>query len=146
MRAVFNKTGAWIQGRLCVLRKSKIAEDLAIKKAKRDACKEQRVIQPETLEYAKYIILFTTLPETDFLTQDIFEWYRLRWQIELVFKRLKSLTSFGHLPKYDDVSARSWLYGKLFVGLLAEKLIQSATIFPWGYSLWGKNEKQMARG
>jgi hypothetical protein len=138
--------GIWINGRLCVLRKSKIAGELAIKKIKRQASKRQTISQPTTFEFAKYIILFTTLPAVDFLTNDIFEWYRLRWQIELVFKRLKSLTAFGHLPKYDDVSARSWLYGKLFVGLLVEKLIQSANaISPWGYCLSRQNEKQMER-
>ena len=43
------------------------------------------------------------------------EWYRLRWQVELVFKRFKSLAQLGHVPKYDDDSAKAWLYGKLFV-------------------------------
>ena len=54
------------------------------------------------------------------------EWYRLRWQVELVFKRFKSLAQLGHLPKYDDDSAKAWLYGKLFVALLVEKLLHHA--------------------
>lgn len=126
--------GLWINGRLCLLRKSKTAIDLALKKLKREASKRQSELQPSTIEFVKYIILFTTLPGDAFSTHEILEWYRLRWQIELVFKRLKSLTAFGHLPKYDDISARAWLYGKLFVGLLTEKLIDSARVFsPWGY-------------
>ena len=64
------------------------------------------------------------------------EWYRLRWQVELVFKRFKSLAQLGHVPKYDDESAKAWLYGKLFVALLVEKLIHHArTISPWGYDV-----------
>lgn len=132
--------GIWINGRLCVIRKSKTAIELALKKLKREASKRQSELQPTTIEFAKYIILFTTLPSTEFSTNEVLEWYRFRWQIELVFKRLKSLTAFGHLPKYDDVSARSWLYGKLFVGLLTEKLIHSARVIsPWGYCLSGEN-------
>ena len=67
------------------------------------------------------------------------EWYRLRWQVELVFKRFKSLAQLGHLPKYDDdESAKAWLYGKLFVALLVEKLLHHArTISPWGYDVHG---------
>jgi IS4 transposase len=66
----------------------------------------------------------------------VLDWYRLRWQIELVFKRLKSLARLGHLPKYDDQSSRAWLYGKLFVALLTHKLIRQARDFsPWGYQL-----------
>jgi hypothetical protein len=54
----------------------------------------------------------------------------------LVFKRVKSWAQRGHLPKYDDESAQAWLYGKLLVALLVEKLIPHATaISPWGYHL-----------
>ena len=123
-----------IEGRLCVIRKSQIAADLAIAKIKKQASKRQRTVKPQTLEYAKYVIVFTTLPLESFSTHCVLEGYRLRWQIELVFKRLKSLAEFGHLPKYDDRSTRAWLYGKLFVGLLTEKLVHYArAVSPWGY-------------
>lgn len=142
------KTAAqgWIQGRLCVLRKSQAAITIAVKKLRKNASKRQSTPHPHTVEFSKYVIVFTTLPATEFSTDDVLEWYRLRWQIELVFKRLKSLTAFGHLPKYDEVSARSWLYGKLFVGLLTEKLLLVAqSVSPWGYGLPGKNEKSLER-
>lgn len=138
--------GIWINGRLCVIRKSQAAIELAQKKLKNKANKNQSELQPCTIEYGGYIILFTTLPANDFSTHAVLEWYRLRWQIELVFKRLKSLTAFGHLPKYDDISARAWLYGKLFVGLLTEKLLDTAGVFsPWGYGLSGENQKSVER-
>ena len=64
------------------------------------------------------------------------EWYRLRWQVELVFQRFKSLAQLGHLPKHNDRSAKAWLYGKLLVALLVEKLIGHATaISPWGCNM-----------
>ena len=145
--AVRLKTEAgWLNGRVCVVRKSETAIVLAQKKLRQAASKRQKVIKPATLEFAKYIILFTTLPEAEFSTEAILEWYRLRWQIELIFKRLKSLTAFGHLPKYDEVSSRSWLYGKLFVALLIEKMLYFArAISPWGYDLSGQNQKSVER-
>ena len=73
---------------------------------------------------------------------EVLEWYRVRWQVELVFKRFKSLAALGHLPKYDDDSAKAWLYGKLPVALLVEKLLRHArAISPWGYDL-GKEARQ----
>ena len=61
---------------------------------------------------------------------------RLRWQIELVFKRMKSIMGMGHLPKADPNSSRAWLHGKLFVALLVERMIEAAkSFFPWGYPL-----------
>lgn len=125
----------FVTGRVCAIRKSETAIAQTIKKLKRDACRKQHKLKPETLEYARYVILFTTLPMKEYSATSVLEWYRLRWQVELIFKRLKSLAGLGHLPKYDDASARAWLYGKLFVGLLTEKLIRQANeISPWGYS------------
>ena len=50
-----------------------------------------------------------------------------------VFKRLKSILAMGHLPKYDDQSSRAWLYGKLLVALLTQRLVHlGSTISPWG--------------
>lgn len=125
-----------IKGRLCALRKSKEATKLAQEKLKREAARKGKQLRPETLEYAKYVLLFTTYPQKDFTASDVLEWYRLRWQVELVFKRFKSLAQLGHLPKYDDESSKSWLYGKLFVALLVEALIgYASSISPLGYVL-----------
>ena len=91
-------------------------------------------MQPETLFYAQYVMILTTFPEQDFPAELILEWYRFRWQIELVFKRFKQIAQLGHLPKYDEESAKAWLYGKLLAALLTEKVIQQANaLSPWGY-------------
>ncbi len=123
-------------GRLIALRKSEAATRRARKKIQRKAQQGGPQTKPETLEYAAYVILFTTLPAEQFSGAQVLEWYRLRWQIELVFKRLKTLAQLGHLPKEEPDSARSWLYGKLLVALLAQKLIRvGRSISPWGYLL-----------
>lgn len=131
--ALSGKRG-WIAGRVCALRKSATAIQKAENRLQRKASKGQFELRPETLEYAKYVVVFTTWRNA--AAVDILDWYRVRWQIELAFKRLKSLAQFGHLPKYDDRSSRAWLYGKLFVALLAQKLVRTAReLSPWGYSL-----------
>ena len=123
-----------LAGRLCVIRKSEEAIRLAHKKLRRKASKRGNKLQAETLLYAKYVIVFTTFAEEHFSAHAVLEWYRLRWQIELVFKRFKQIADLGHLPKQDPESAKAWLYGKLFVALLTEKLIATAkSISPWGY-------------
>jgi hypothetical protein len=125
---------ALIEGRVCAVRKSEAAIEKAESRLRRKASKKQTKLQPETLEYARYVIVFTTW-RTPAASQ-ILEWYRLRWQIELAFKRLKALAQLGHLPKYDDRSSRAWLYGKLLVALLAQKLMRvGRDISPWGYLL-----------
>ena len=87
-----------------------------------------------TLRYAQYVLVFTTLSEAEASPEQVLEAYRLRWQIELTFKRLKSLAQLGHIPKHDDRSSRAWLYAKLLLALLSQKLARvGKAISPWGY-------------
>ena len=113
-----------IAGRVCAVRKTEEAIKRTEKQLRRNASKQGEALQPETLEYAKYIIVFTTFDPLSFSADTVLHWYRVRWQVELAFKRLKSLAQLGHLPKADEQSARAWLYGKLFVALLTEQLIR----------------------
>lgn len=123
-----------IVGRVCAIRKSEQAIERARRRIQRRASKKQTRVKDTTWEYAKYVTVFTT--ETTLPADTVLEWYRVRWQIELSFKRLKGLTHLGHLPKYDDQSVRAWLYGKLFVALLTQKLVRvGRELSPWGYIL-----------
>jgi hypothetical protein len=123
-----------VAARLCVIRKTKAAIALAQKRARRKASKRGSELQPQTLIYAEYVMVLTTFPQQEFPATVILQWYRFRWQVELVFKRFKQIAQLGHLPKQDPESAKAWLYGKLFVALLTDKLIQQArALSPWGY-------------
>jgi len=123
-----------IPGRLCAIRKSEVAIAHAQRRLTRREQTRQRKAKPETREYACYVLVFTTLPASRADARQVLEQYRLRWQIELVFKRLKSLAGLGHVPKHDEQSIRAWLYGKLLVALLTQKLARiGAAISPWGY-------------
>jgi hypothetical protein len=123
-----------IAGRLCAIRKSEQAAARARRHIQRKAQQGGPQPKPETLQYACYVMVFTTVPANCFSTMEVLEWYRVRWQIELVFKRLKTLAKLGSLPKHDDQSARAWLYGKLLMVLLGQKLERlGRAISPWGY-------------
>jgi hypothetical protein len=126
--------GSRIQGRLCAIRKTQEAIDKAHRRLRRKAQKKQRAVTADQQEFASYVMVLTTLPSKQVKAPQVLECYRLRWQIELTFKRLKSIVQLGHIPKQDDDSSRAWLYGKLFLALLSEKLIRTAdSVSPWGY-------------
>jgi len=119
--------------RLCAVRKSAEAVVATERRLRERASRKGQQLKPETLEYAQWIIVLTTVVADVLSDAQILEWYRVRWQIELAFKRLKSLAGLGHLPKYDAVSSRAWLYGKLLVALLTERMQRYARAFsPWG--------------
>ena len=130
---------AWVQDdigsmavRVCAYKKT-TAQTLAAQTAiQQEATKKHRNVQPQTLEAAGYVIVVTTPREPS--AAAIMEFYRRRWQVELAFKRLKSLRQLGHLKKTDKEGAKAWLQGKLLVACLIEKLILTAERFsPWGY-------------
>jgi len=123
-----------IEGRLCAIRKSEEAIERSRRKLRRRKQMKQQKTRPATIVSASYIVVFTTLPTAEATAKEVLDCYRLRWQIELVFKRLKSITALGHVPKHDEQSSHAWLYGKLLVALLSQKLTRMGTAFsPWGY-------------
>lgn len=129
------KVGETIPGRLCAVRKSAAAAQKSRQRVRRESQRNGTQVQPQTLEAAEYILIFTTLP-IDVSAEEVMNVYRLRWQIELEFKRLKSLVQLGHLKKHDPEAARSWLQGKLLVALLLARLIAHAErVSPWGYEI-----------
>lgn len=124
-----------LHGRLCAIRKSQAAIQRAEFRL-RDKQQRGKSVGPLSWLCARYVLVFTTLRSEEASAEKVLELYRLRWQIELSFKRLKSIAQLGHLPKYDDRSSRAWLYGKLFLALLTEKMTRVAsTVSPWGYQL-----------
>ena len=78
-------------------------------------------VAPEHLEAAEYIILFTTAQVARLSAHRCVEAYRLRWQVELLFKRWKSLCRFDRLPNYRDDTMCAWLTAKVLLGLLLDK-------------------------
>jgi hypothetical protein len=122
--------------RVCAVRKSQAAYNKCLKKIEAEARKKKREVRPETREYAKYVIVLTTLGARELGAREVLETYRGRWQVELAFKRLKSLLEAGSVPKSDDASALAWMQGKLLEALLVEKLLEQAGAFsPWGHRL-----------
>jgi len=129
----FNDRGYWL--RLCAVRKSQVAAERARRKVRDKAKLDGRQPSARSLELAEYILVLSSLPP-EFTRSQVLELYRSRWQIELAFKRLKSLLGAGHVPKFDDQSARAWMQAKLLTALLLERLLLEAKIFsPWGYQL-----------
>jgi hypothetical protein len=132
---VRNPRGGWIVGRLIALRQSAEATRCLRRRLRRRAQRNQETVSAESLQIAEYFMVWTTLPKA-FTSAQVLEFYRLRWQIELVFKRMKSILGLGHLPKKDPLSAKAWLEGKLFTGLLIERMVRAAeSLSPWGYAL-----------
>jgi hypothetical protein len=130
-----DRGGEELPVRICAIKKSDSEAERSIKASLKEKRKKQKNINPGTLEYHRYITVVSSLPDSIGAGR-ILELYRLRWQVELAFKRLKGIFSLGHLPKKDKEAARAWLHGKLFVALLAQRIVDESQLFsPWGYPM-----------
>jgi hypothetical protein len=112
--------------RMVIIKKPPAAAATARRKARRASQKSQHRTDPRTLAAADHVILLTSLKPEEFPTDQLGALYRLRWQIELAIKRLKSLLHIDRLPAKDPDLARAWLYAHLLVALLLDE--QSATL------------------
>jgi len=82
------------------------------------------------------IWVLSTLQREQASSLDLLQLYRLRWQIELFFKRLKSLLHLDTLPSRQGPTAKSWMLARFLAAALAQKLVQpSGPLSPWGYEL-----------
>jgi hypothetical protein len=85
--------------------------------------------------------VLTTLSAKQMPAVGILGLYRVRWQIELLFKRLKSLLHLDALPSREGPTAKSWMLARLIAAALAQRLVQpSGPLSPWGYILRGSDE------
>ncbi len=125
----------FIAGRICAVRKSVSAANKERKRILKESSRRGRQTRPQTLEAAGYTFMFTTL-DRSISAEIVVTIFRTRWQIELLFKRLKSLLGLGHLHNKNPESAKAWLYGKLLAACLMEALVVvSERFFPWGYPI-----------
>ena len=92
------------------------------KRTRRRASKQGHRLDPRTERAAGYLILLTSLPAERAGAAKVVELYRARWQIELGFKRLKSLGDLDGLRAADPALARTWLLAQLIAAVLSEDL------------------------
>jgi hypothetical protein len=121
--------GSWVRGRVCALRlpppQAVRAQKRRVQRARRTGAK----VRATTLEGAGYLYVFTTVPASRLRADRVLEFYRARWQVELAFKRLKSLLQADQLRETSPASALLWLQGKMLYALLVQASLAQASAF-----------------
>ncbi len=110
--------------RLIVQRKTPEAAEATRSALRRAAANKGKALDPRSLIAAEFMLLATSLPKSGYSAKAVLAVYRLRWQIELAFKRLKSLLHIDQIPTWTERGSRSWLYAHLILALLCDDLSQ----------------------
>jgi hypothetical protein len=90
----------------------------ARRRVQAEAKRRKRRLDERSLLAAGFVLLTSNLPNDHWTPLDILALYRFRWQIELVFKQLKSLLSFDLLRATDPQLAQVYLLTKILIALL----------------------------
>lgn len=123
--------------RLIAVKKSAPATAREQKHIRYRAQRKRRRPDPRSLRAAAYVYVITDLPPDILPPAEALELYRLRWQIELAFKRLKSILRLDRLRAHKPQLAKTYLYGKLLAALILDELCETAVaFFPWGFPLF----------
>ena len=115
--------------RLCAIKKTKEEIRAEEKRLKKLESKKQKTYSEETKFTHRYMFVITSLP-AEISAEEILACYRLRWQAELVFKRLKSLLQLGNIPTKTKESGEVWISGKILLSLLTEKYLGDIDFSP----------------
>ena len=102
-------------------------------KLRRNSAKKGRTPSAISMRLAGYFCVLTSLPEAVASDAVVLELYRIRWQIELFFKRCKSLLHLDQLRADDPQLVKSYCLCKLIEVVLIELLAGEGDFFsPWG--------------
>ena len=100
------------------------------KRVKRKSGKAGHQMDPRTATAAGYLMLLTSLPAQRATPERIVQLYRQRWQVELGFKRLKTIGGIDQLPATNPALARTWLLAHLIAAVLTDELACRLVGFP----------------
>jgi len=134
---IHGSQGDPIPARLIVVRKSREATERERRKARAEAKSKGNQVTERTLKAAAFTFLLTTAEDSVASDVALAELYRIRWQIELAFKRLKSLMGLDSLRAKDPLLVRTYLLAKMIAAVLMETIADQCRAFsPWGVPLW----------
>lgn len=118
-----------LPARLIVARKPEWATEAERRRIHREASRKGRKADPRTLKAAAYFFVLTSVPQQELSAQQALELYRMRWQIEMAFKRMKGLLHLGDIPMKDPQLAHGYLCAKLLAALMLEDLTKDFLAF-----------------
>ena len=116
--------------RLVAIRKPPLAAEAARAQARQTAQRKGKAISSGTLAAAGWVILVTSLDAKAFPADRIGDLYRVRWRVEMAFKRLKSLIGLSAPPSEDPQIAKTWILAHLLMILLLEPHTSAPEISP----------------
>ncbi len=118
----------------CRLIALRVSEDIANerrRKLKKAAKKKGRTVSKRHLQMCEWTLLITNIPQDCLSTKMARAFYTVRWQIELLFKQLKSVVRIHQSDTGNEHRLRCELYGKLIIAAIIHRIHAFETHRQW---------------
>lgn len=116
--------GRMFASRLCWMRLPQSEANKAKARAKRQG------VRGAELQAAEYVVVLTTAEREKINTEQALELYRARWQVELDFKRDKSIGQLDTLPSMIPKTIHAWLCAKVLLDIIVRRLAAQDVCVP----------------
>jgi hypothetical protein len=120
--------------RLCAYRKDRESERKGLEAVRKTNARKRggKAATDRQRAYNRYVVVAASLGGEGMTACRVMELYRLRRQIELAFKRQKTLFDCRQIPAKFDATTRALFYGKLLLAALCEQITHGGRFSPWG--------------
>lgn len=120
--AYWSEAGERGRVRIVAKRRKEHERLAAERKLRRKAQKVGRSVSPIGLFLCGWLLLLTTLEQQSFSESEVLWLYRARWQVELLFKRMKQLLRLGQVRATSTDGATASIRALLVAWLLQEQV------------------------
>lgn len=99
-----------------------------IRRVNKENKRKGRTVSKEYKLFLTYALFISNLPE-EFDFEAVYTIYRLRWQVELVFKTWKSILKIHHVHSAKESNVLCKVYGKLIVAIITNIIYRNAQLY-----------------
>ena len=125
--AIRSRTAWWCyagrrgQVRIIAKRRTEQERQAAERRLLRKARQHGRAVSAVAMFLCGWLLLLTSLPSDSWSADELLWLYRARWQVELLFKRMKQLLQLGHIRATSQAGAEATIRALLIAWLLHEQ-------------------------
>lgn len=130
---------AEVQCRLVCIKAPKQVAEKRIREKKRNCKKRNWKMKKATLFLCGWTLMITNVPKEQLPAEKVFAIYRIRWQIELIFKQFKSTFQINKCNTKNKYRLLSEIYGKLILCVIVSKVHGKLHS-----ELWNLNKKELS--
>ncbi len=120
----------------------RVKEEVANKRRmriKKEAKRKGRIPSAQSLALADWTIMITNVSEKWIPSEMLWRVYAIRWQIELLFKQLKSVLQVHHSNTGNEYRLKCETYGKLIMGTFISRIHGAINA-----ELWNTNKRELS--